>query len=584
MTSTWKASRFLVVTGPTGDFTTAQGGTIHFNADGSYIYTPAANFNGIDSVSYVVQDAHGATATAALNIAVNAVNDAPVISGLQDVAVAEGQVGALIDTFTVSDVDTAAGLSFRVLDGIGNVDTRFTVVAVSGTTFGQPGTYELRLAPGQSLSFVAESADGNPTIVRTVEVNDQGGTNNIGTASITMTVEDANAAPTVTSATAIGAIVEDQSFGAPPQLINNGGFESWTYNSQTGTYTIPNWTFAGNFFYPPGVVGIEHSGGAALGVYTFNSGSGGTASETFATVAGQHYHMQFFLEKERAGAGNAFSASWNGETLVAIANQTTFGNYVQYDFDVVGADGASTLQFNFVSGVASYWFLDDVSVTPAYTPGVELRSGRIGFADADLTDSHTVAVRPDTSGYVGNFTWTLTNSTGTGAGRINWNFSVSDADIQYLGPSSTLTQTYHVVINDGHGGSVTQDVTVAVRRRQRYADRKPDHRWRADGEPDPDRHEHAGGCGRPRHAALSMAAQRRRRLDQCRQRPGELCARRRRHRPRDARGRILCRRRRHVGNGRQCPYRRHRQRQQRADRHVRDRQSGRPGRRRQRRL
>ena len=172
--------------------------------------------------------------------------------------------------------------------------------------------------------------------------------------------------------------------------------------------------------------------------------------------------MQFFLEKERAGAGNAFSASWNGETLVAIANQTTFGNYVQYDFDVVGADGASTLQFNFVSGVASYWFLDDVSVTPAYTPGVELRSGRIGFADADLTDSHTVAVRPDTSGYVGNFTWTLTDSTGTGAGRINWNFSVSDADIQYLGPSSTLTQTYHVVIKDGHGGSVTQDVTVAV--------------------------------------------------------------------------------------------------------------------------
>ena len=106
--------------------------------------------------------------------------------------------------------------------------------------------------------------------------------------------------------------------------------------------------------------------------------------------------MQFFLEKERAGSGNAFSASWNGETLVAIANQTTFGNYVQYDFDVVGADGASTLQFNFVSGATSYWFLDDVSVTPAYTPGVELRSGRIGFADADLTDSHTVTV---TAGY-----------------------------------------------------------------------------------------------------------------------------------------------------------------------------------------
>ena len=200
-----------LVTGSTGDFTTAQGGIIHFNADGSYIYSPAANFNGIDSVSYVVQDVHGATATATLNITVNAVNDAPAISGLQDVTVAEGQVGALIDTFTVSDVDTADGLSFRVLDGIGNVDPRFTVVAAGGTTFGQPGTYELRLAPGQSLSFVAENADGNPTITRTVEVNDQGGTNNIGTASITVTVEDQNDAPVITAPSSI-TIDEDTTF------------------------------------------------------------------------------------------------------------------------------------------------------------------------------------------------------------------------------------------------------------------------------------------------------------------------------------------------------------------------------------
>ena len=56
-----------------------------------------------------MRDVHGATATATLNITVS--DDAPVISGLQDATVAEGQIGALIDTFTVSDVDTAGGLS-----------------------------------------------------------------------------------------------------------------------------------------------------------------------------------------------------------------------------------------------------------------------------------------------------------------------------------------------------------------------------------------------------------------------------------------------------------------------------------------
>ena len=109
-----------------------------------------------------------------ITIDVTPVNDAPAISGLQDVTVAEGQAGALIDTFTVSDVDTADGLSFRVLDGIGNVDPRFTVVAAGGTN--RPARHLRAAARARPKpDYAAENADGNPTITRTVEVNDQGG-------------------------------------------------------------------------------------------------------------------------------------------------------------------------------------------------------------------------------------------------------------------------------------------------------------------------------------------------------------------------------------------------------------------------
>ena len=98
-----------VVTGPTGDFTTAQGGTIHFNADGSYIYTPPANFNGPDSVSYVVQDAHGATATATLNITVNAQNDAPVITAPASIIIDEDTTFTFAGASAISFSDVHAG-------------------------------------------------------------------------------------------------------------------------------------------------------------------------------------------------------------------------------------------------------------------------------------------------------------------------------------------------------------------------------------------------------------------------------------------------------------------------------------------
>ena len=60
-----------------GTFATAQGGSITIAADGSYTYTPAANFNGSDSVDYTVTDG-SLTDVGTLNITVNAVNDAPV--------------------------------------------------------------------------------------------------------------------------------------------------------------------------------------------------------------------------------------------------------------------------------------------------------------------------------------------------------------------------------------------------------------------------------------------------------------------------------------------------------------------------
>ena len=53
-------------------------GKVTLNADGSFIYTPAANFNGSDSMMYSVCDPSGGCASAMVTFNVAAVNDAPV--------------------------------------------------------------------------------------------------------------------------------------------------------------------------------------------------------------------------------------------------------------------------------------------------------------------------------------------------------------------------------------------------------------------------------------------------------------------------------------------------------------------------
>ena len=50
------------------------------NPDGSFIYTPVANYNGPDSFSYQVSDGIDKSAPTTVNITVTSVNDAPVVA------------------------------------------------------------------------------------------------------------------------------------------------------------------------------------------------------------------------------------------------------------------------------------------------------------------------------------------------------------------------------------------------------------------------------------------------------------------------------------------------------------------------
>ena len=89
---------------------------------------------------------------------------------------------------------------------------------------------------------------------------------------------------------------------------------------------------------------------------------------------------------------------------------------------------------------------------------VHRATGTIAFSDADTSDTHSVSYTADQDDYLGRFSPVLNQSDGT----IDWTFSVADSALNYLAQGESLTQIYRVTIEDGNGGSVTEEIVITI--------------------------------------------------------------------------------------------------------------------------
>ncbi len=133
-------------------------------------YTPNADFNGEDKLTYSVDDGQGGTAEAELTIAVTPLNDAPV--AVADEATTDEDTAVTIDVLA-NDTD---------VDGDG-----LTVTTVGGARLGTVAIAE----DGSSLTYTPK-ADANGTDTFTYTVSD--GTLR-ATSTVTVTVNPVNDAP-----------------------------------------------------------------------------------------------------------------------------------------------------------------------------------------------------------------------------------------------------------------------------------------------------------------------------------------------------------------------------------------------------
>jgi VCBS repeat-containing protein len=77
-------------------------GTVTLNANGSFVYTPSANYNGADSFTYKANDGTASSTVATVTITVTGVNDAPVANSM---ATSLNEDSSKAITLTATDVD-----------------------------------------------------------------------------------------------------------------------------------------------------------------------------------------------------------------------------------------------------------------------------------------------------------------------------------------------------------------------------------------------------------------------------------------------------------------------------------------------
>jgi VCBS repeat-containing protein len=134
----------ILVAGP------ANATAFTLNADGSFTYTPTADFNGIDSFTYRANDGSNNSNIATVTIRVNSVNDAPVANN-DSYTVAEDQtlvINALTDNATASDLNAA----WQFDEGTGTATSDATGNGNEGTINGATWTASSRTGDA-ALSF-----------------------------------------------------------------------------------------------------------------------------------------------------------------------------------------------------------------------------------------------------------------------------------------------------------------------------------------------------------------------------------------------------------------------------------------------
>jgi hypothetical protein len=368
------------------DVTQGANGSVVINPDNTVTYSPAPNFNGVDSFTYTISDGDGGSDTATVTVTINPVNDAPVA----------------VDVSAATDEDVSVQINLAATD-IDN--SNLTFVVVSGPMNGALGAIS-----GASVTYTP-NANFNGNDIFTFIANDGAAVSNVATVTITVApvndlpdAVDDSASTNEDTAVTINVLANDADVEGNTltvTAVGQGASGAVTINQDgTVTYTPnPNFSGADSFTYRASdgtalsnvaTVQITVGGGGGANKIVFSSNRDGNfeiysmnTDGAVQTRLTNHSATDLFPALSPDGTKIAFSSNRHG--------------VLNFEIYVMNADGA---------GVTRLTNNSSLDVSPAWSP-----------------DGAKIAFSSNRNGLL-NFEVYVMNADGSGQTRLTINAAV----------------------------------------------------------------------------------------------------------------------------------------------------------------
>ncbi|QGY40221.1 tandem-95 repeat protein [Pseudodesulfovibrio cashew] len=448
----------------------AGDGTLTDNGDGTWTFTPAANFNGTVDYSFTVTDGAGGEATGSGSVVVAAVNDDPTVSDTAALSMDEDS-----GSITISEAD--------ILAGAADIDGDTVSVATIALTNAGDGTLTDN---GDGTWTFTPAANFNGTVDYSFTVTDGAGGEATGSGSVV--VAAVNDDPTVSDTAALsmdedsGSItiseadilagaddIDGDTVSVATIALANAGDGTLTDNGD-GTWTFtPAANFNGTVDYSFTVTdgaGGEATGSGSVVVAAVNDDP--TVSDTAALSMDEDSGSITISEADILAGADDIDGDTVSVATIALANAgdgtltdngdgtwtftpaANFNGTVDYSFTVTdGAGGEATGSGSVVVAAVN----DDPTVSDTAALSMDEDSGSITISEADILagaadiDGDTVSVAAIALANAGDGTLT-DNGDGT------WTFT----------PAANFNGTvdYSFTVTDGEGGEATGSGSVVV--------------------------------------------------------------------------------------------------------------------------
>ena len=338
------------------------------------------------------------------------------ITGANDTSVISGDISGSVTEGNVDDAPVTATGNLSISDA-DNGQT--PVFADQGSTLGGNNYGSFVLTSGAwtytlNQSAVQQLADGE-TVTDTITYTASDNNSQV----VTVTITGANDASDI-SGDFSGSVIEGNVDDAPVTATGNLSISD-ADNGQTPVFADQGSTLGGNSY----------------GSFVLTSGA-----------------WTYTLNQ------SAVQQLANGETVTDTITYTASDNNSQVvTVTITGSNDVPAIQAGDVTGTIQ-------------EGGTLSENGSITFTDVDLTDRPTATeatasvTSPDitlTAAQQASIenAFTITSpSDNTNNGTVNWDYTIADSDLDFLGADETITAVFTITVTDDEGATATQDVTI----------------------------------------------------------------------------------------------------------------------------